>query len=100
MAEYVSWLPPGCAFWRSVGGPPAWSDETRMLAFVDLHVREHAWMQTEDARKGRNRPKLLEPPPFAHEKRAEAERAAAKYEAMQRRAAKRAAQDANPESTG
>lgn len=90
LADYVMWLPPGCAFWRSVGGPPAWSDEMRMLSFVDLHVRELAWMQTEDAKKGRNRPKLLEPPAFAFEREAEAKRAAAKFEAMRRRAVKRA----------
>jgi len=90
LAEYTAWLPPGCALWRAIGGPPAWSDETRLLTYVDLHVRELAWMQTKDAKEGRNRPKPVEPPAFAPDREREAERAAAKYEAMQRRAARRA----------
>lgn len=93
LAELVAWLPPGSALWRSIGGPPAWSDETRMLSYVDLHVRELAWMQTEDAKKKRNQPKLLDPPPFAFEREKDAKRASAKYEAMQRRTARRASSE-------
>lgn len=91
LADIVAWLPPGCALWRSVGGPLALSEEAHLLRDVDFRLRELAWLQSEDGRKGRNRPKPLQPVPFAHETNAEQAREDAKYAAHAARAAARSA---------
>jgi hypothetical protein len=80
MADFVGWLPPGCALWRSTGGPLAWSDDVRLLHEVEYRLRVLAWQQTKDAKSGRNQPKPPEEPKFTGEARTEqahAERQAA-----------------------
>jgi len=96
LADLVHHLPPGCALWRSTGGPLAWTDETHTLVGALHRLEILAWQQTEDGHKGRKMPTPIEPPPLAHE-REEAEEAARQADAkrerhIQRRAA-RAASD-------
>lgn len=73
-ADLVAWIPSGAALWRSIGGPAAWSDETRALMDVEFQVRVLDWHL---ARRGRGKkPQPIKPPPYAHEKRrAEAKQA-------------------------
>lgn len=71
LADLVAGLPPGCALYRVVGGPMAWSDEVHMLAAVEYRLRVLAWQKTEDGSKGRNQPKPLDPPKSVYEKQAE-----------------------------
>jgi hypothetical protein len=82
LAEMMAWLPPGCALWRSFGGPLSLSAEAARLDLVEYRLRVLAWQQTEDGSKGRNRPDPPTAPPYAGERRrsdAEAERKAAAY---------------------
>ena len=85
LAGMVVWLSPGCALWRSVGGPLAWSEETHLLNVVEFRLRTLVWMQTEDAKKGRNRPKPPEAPKYAGELSRESDAMARKAEAHRRR---------------
>lgn len=61
-ANLAANLPPGSAVWREAGGPLAWTDEMHLLAAVEYRVQVLAWMQTADAKHGRNKPKPMEPP--------------------------------------
>lgn len=65
VADLVMELPGGCAFWRSTGGPLAWSDTQHMLARIDLRLREQLWQGA--GKKGAPKPEPMKPPPFAHE---------------------------------
>ncbi len=88
LAAMMAWLPPGCALWRSLGGPLSLSAEAARLDIIDYRLRVLAWQQTEDGSKGRNRPEPPEAPPYAGERRraaAEAERKASAYLRRQRR---------------
>lgn len=84
-ADLVAWLPAGCQLWKSMGGPAAWSDETHMLSRVEFQLRVADWRQTTNGQSGRNQPKPLEHPPFAHEARAESDAALSRAEAWRRR---------------
>jgi len=88
-ADLTSWLPAGCALWLSVGGPASIWQEVRELQEVNYRLKILAWMQTEDAQKGRNQPSPPEPIPYSDEiqARAEAEEnhARRQYAARQRR---------------
>ncbi len=85
LAEYTAELPPGCALWRSIGGPLAWTTEATVLHALDYRLQVLAWMQTEDSRKNRNRPEPHQPPAFAHEKRADEQRYASRAAAWRAR---------------
>lgn len=74
LADLTAELPAGCAFWQSVGGPLSWSPEMHLLAQIDHGIRAMAWQQHG---KG-NRPKPLQPPPYAGALRAEEARMAEK----------------------
>lgn len=65
-ADLVAWIPAGAALWRAVGGPAAWSDETRALMDVEFQIRVLDWRMR--GGKGK-RPKPIAPPEYAHEKR-------------------------------
>lgn len=62
LAELVACLPAGCAFWRSVGGPLAWSTELHMLAAIEFRVRVLEWQNA--GGKG-EKPKAVQHPPYA-----------------------------------
>lgn len=71
LADLVAGLPPGCALYRAIGGPLAWSDEVHMLAAVEFRLRVLAWQKTDDGSRGRNQPKPIDPPKSVYEKQAE-----------------------------
>ena len=88
LADLVGGLPPGCALWRAIGGPMAWSEESHKLAILDYRIQMLTWMQSEDGSKGRNRPKPPSNPKYAREKAAtedETQRKADAYRKRQRR---------------
>lgn len=85
LASLVAWLPPGCALWRSTGGPLAWSGEVHTLNLVEYRLRELAWMQSKDAATGKNRPKPPDVPKYAHERDSEDAGARRKADAYRRR---------------
>lgn len=88
LAELVEWLPRGCALWRSVGGPLAWSEEVAVMHGVEFRVRELAWMQSKDGSKNKNRPKPPAPPKYAHEAAQDHQKQSRKGEAFRRRQAR------------
>lgn len=63
-------LPPGAQVWREAGGPLAWSDEMHLLAEVEYGLAILAWQKTKAAQTGGNRPKRIQPPKPAAERRA------------------------------
>lgn len=69
LADWTASLPPGCAFWKSVGGPLAWSDAEHMLATIEWRQRELLWQGA--GNKGAKKPERMEPPRYAHEVQAE-----------------------------
>lgn len=85
LAEIVVNLPPGCAFWRSFGGPLSLTDEAHILRAVEYDLQILAWRQTEDGQKGRNPPEPPAPPRYAHERAAEEERTNKRLAAWRRR---------------
>jgi len=89
LADLVAWLPPGCALWRSVGGPLAWSQEVHMLNQVEFRLRVLYWVQTKDGSKGANQPKPADPPKYAGEVDVELAKNDARAEAWKRRQARR-----------
>lgn len=89
MAAMAVWLPPGCAFWRSVGGPLAWSEETHLLNLVEFRLRVLYWVQTKDGGKGANQPELTKPPVFAGEVSADKARTDVRAAAWKRRQARK-----------
>lgn len=66
LADLVAWLPPGCAFWRDVGGPAALTQEQAELRRVSY------WLRVLDYRergsKG-EKPKPDPDPEYADERR-------------------------------
>lgn len=65
LADMVAALPAGCAFWKSVGGPLAWSDTEHMMAILDYRLRELQWLTA--GNKSAKRPEPPKMPPYAHE---------------------------------
>ena len=65
--DLVAWLPPGSALWRATGGPMSIGFSDHTLRMIDYRLQILAWMQTEDATKNRNKPKLPEAVPYANE---------------------------------
>lgn len=92
-ADLIVWLPPGCALWRSVGGPNSLTQEAHELRFVEWRLRVLAWMQTQDGHDGRNQPEPPAPIPYSGEVEADALRAASRarrqLDARERREASR-----------
>jgi hypothetical protein len=82
VADLVAWLPAGCAFWRDVGGPNAWSREERVLHDVEFQLRYLMYLQPNTSG---TKPKPTPPPPFAHERRAAEAKQSRKAEAFLRR---------------
>lgn len=83
LADLVVWLPAGCAFWKSWGGPAALSDEVSALQMVDFSIRVSDY----HSRGGKGKkPKPPQDPPYAYEKRAEEARNERKAAAFMRRA--------------
>lgn len=81
-AELLMWLPPGCALWRAFGGDLALNEEAHQLRLIEYRLRVLAWLQTKDAKSGRNRPEPPKPIPTAgkrDEGLVHAERQAAAY---------------------
>jgi len=74
-----------------MGGPLAWSDEVHMLVAVEFRLRRLEWIQTKDAPSGKNAPKALTPPPYAHEKDIAAAKTGVRADAWKRRQARRSA---------
>ena len=88
LAEYTAHLPPGCALWRAVGGPNAWSAEMHLLNHIEWRLHILDWRKTPSGQKVRNQPKLSDPPAYASEKvpeNAHTERQAAAYQRRQAR---------------
>lgn len=86
--DLVTWLPAGCAFWLSVGGPASLTAEATLLRTVVYRLEVLAWQKTKDATSGKNRPKPPDSPAWAHERAAEDRvmgRKAAAYMTRQRR---------------
>ena len=88
----VAWLPDGCALWRSMGGPKAWSAETAMLHRVEYRLCILAWQKTESGSKGLNQPVPPTPPPYAGEAERSDREMSKRAEAWQRRQARQASQ--------
>lgn len=65
LADLVAWLPPGCAFWRSFGGPNALTEEAHALSAIEFRLRVADWRETKGAK-----PKPPQVPPYAHEVKA------------------------------
>lgn len=86
LADLVQWLPAGCAFWLSVGGPAALTMEARELRRVTY------WLRVLDYRERNSkgeRPKPDPEPEYAHERRARQEAATRKADAFMRRHARK-----------
>lgn len=81
-ADFVAWLPMGCAFWQDVGGPASVSMEVRELRHVSY------WLRVLDFRergsKG-EKPKPHPEPEWAHERRVQKSAAQRKADAYRRR---------------
>ena len=77
LADLTANLPDGCAFWQSVGGPRAWSQETQMLAVIEYDLRILQWQNNQG--KGQ-KPKPPQPPAYAGEERVADARMRAKSE--------------------
>lgn len=60
-----------------------------MLVAAEFRLRRLEWMQTKDAKDGRNAPKALTAPPYANEVAVEAKKEDARAQAWQRRQARR-----------
>jgi hypothetical protein len=90
LADHVSWLPPGCALYMDMGGPASLSMESEQLRWIDYRLRVLAYMQTKDAKDGRNPPSQPEPIKYRRERVAESEAESAKASAWARRQAIRA----------
>lgn len=82
LSDLVAWLPAGCAFWRDVGGPNAWSREERAVRDLEFQVRMLAWLQPNTTG---TKPKPTPYPPFAYERRAAEAKQQRKAEAFLRR---------------
>lgn len=88
LSDLTTNLPPGCALWRAIGGPDAWSAEMHLLNHIEWRLQILDWRQTKNGREGRNAPKLSKPPAYASEKspdNAHTERQAAAYQRRQAR---------------
>ncbi|AQX79652.1 hypothetical protein BWO91_06310 [Plantibacter flavus] len=88
LADYAANLTPGCALWRAIGGPNAWSPEMHLLNHIEWRLQILDWRKTKAGREGRNQPKLSKPPAYAHEAspdNAHTERQAAAYQRRQAR---------------
>lgn len=94
LADLVVWLPAGCALWQSMGGPASISLETEQLRWVIFRLEALAWMQTKDAKDGRNKPSPPQKLLYESEREEIAAKDAAKGSAWQRRNAKRMQQQA------
>lgn len=82
VADLAAWLPAGSAMWRAIGGPAAWTDETRALMDVEFQLRVLDWRL---GRRGKGkRPQPPKPPPYAHEKRKAESKQARKAERFMR----------------
>lgn len=64
LAELVAGLPPGCAFWRSYGGPLAWTVESHLLAAVEFRLKA---LEYQGAGQKGPKPKAMQHPPYAFE---------------------------------
>jgi hypothetical protein len=85
LADLTAWLPPGCALWRSVGGPLSESQELSELRVIEYRLRLLAWLQTKDGSAGKNRPDPPKPPKLAREREATVSSIGRKAEAYRRR---------------
>jgi hypothetical protein len=85
LADLVANLPAGCALYRAIGGPMAWTEEVHLLAAAEFRLRVLAWMKTEDGPKGRNQPKPIDPPKSVYEKQAEQRELSRRAQAYLRR---------------
>lgn len=75
LADLVVSLPPGCAFWRSWGGPMARSVEEKALHLIDYRLRELMRQNYKtNGGKGGEDPKPIEDPPAAGAVKAEEQR--------------------------
>lgn len=82
VADLVAWLPPGCALWRSVGGPASLSEEAREMRLLEFRLRVLDWRFR--GSKGK-RPEPIPDPPYAHERRKADDAMRRKAEAHKRR---------------
>lgn len=85
LADMVAWLPAGCAFWRSVGGPMSLSEGDHLARLIDYRLRLLVWMKTEDAQHKRNQPKPPEQIPYSGESVQEQAHAERQYQARLKR---------------
>lgn len=70
LAEFMAALPPGCAFWRAVGGPMAWTVEQHTLAAVEFRLKA---LEYQGAGQRGPKPKALQHPPYSAAKTTEQE---------------------------
>ena len=68
LADLTAYLPAGCAFWQSFGGPLAWSEDQHLLARIEFLLRA---IQFGLAGGKGTKPKPMEPPKFAAEQKAQ-----------------------------
>lgn len=66
-------LPPNARIYQAIEPASAWTWRELLLADAANSLRQLVWMQTEDGAKGRNRPKLFEPPKVEEIKQTENE---------------------------
>lgn len=89
LADMVAWLPAGCAFWRSVGGPLSLTVSEESFRWVEYRLQVLAWLQSADAEKKRNHPKPPERIPYSGEAKSEEAHAERQASARRRREAVR-----------
>lgn len=85
LADLVAWLPAGCAFWRSVGGPLSLTEQAHSLRMIDYRLQVLVWSKTKDAEHNRNHPTPPEPIPYAGEARVIESHAKRQAQARKRR---------------
>lgn len=81
-------IPNGARVWQATGGARAWTDEYSVGMVLEHRLRHLIWTKSEDAEKGKNAPKMIDPPEFVGDVEAREQRAiekARKFEAMQAR---------------
>lgn len=67
LADLTFWLPRGCPFWISYGGPRSLTVEAVHLAAVAFRLELLYWQGTEKGSKGQNQPEPPAMPAYAHD---------------------------------
>lgn len=86
VADYVRYLPRGCALWSEAGGELAWTVEAHLQREAIFRAENIAWQQ---AGAQGTAPKRIELPPAAHELRVQQDQLSKKAQAHAERQARK-----------